>query len=163
MDKSNLIIWDFQHHCFTKRSRKQGLIFWIYHVETYHGSCIIATYFLSTVKEFKRSSRPKCWVYFASTSTWFVFKKTDIYMYRFCDSVSVILILCIKSDNSFMGDLLQDVNNYLKAVLYFLKASCFASGLILQNCLMVLNCERVLGYHSLNKRRLCWEASRQST
>lgn len=81
-------------------------------------------------------------------------------MYRFCDSVSVILILCIKADNSFMGELLQDVNNYLKAVLPFLKAWCVASGLILQNCLMVLNCERVLGCYSLNKRRLCWETSK---
>lgn len=62
-------------------------------------------------------------------------------MYRFCNSVSVILILCIKVDNSFMGELLQDVNNYLKAVLYFLKALHVSSGLILQNCLMVLNCE----------------------
>lgn len=83
-------------------------------------------------------------------------------MYRFCDSVSVISILCIKVDNSFMGELLQDVNE-IRAVLYFLKALCVASGLNLQNCLMVLNCERVLGYYSLNKRRLCWEASKQST
>lgn len=74
-------------------------------------------------------------------------------MYRFCDSVSVILILCSKVDNSFMGELLQAVNK-IRAVLYFLKASCVASGLIFQNC------EGVLGYYSLNKRRLCWETSR---
>lgn len=66
-------------------------------------------------------------------------------MYMFCDSVSVILILCIKVDNFFMGDLLQDVNK-IKAVLYFLKVLCVASGLILQNCLTALNCEGVLGY-----------------
>lgn len=77
-------------------------------------------------------------------------KKIDIYMYRSCDAVSVILILCIKVDNSFMGELLQGVNK-IRAVLYFLKASCVASGLIFQNC------EGVLGYYSLNKRRLCWE------
>lgn len=43
-------------------------------------------------------------------------------MYRFCDSVSVILILCIKVDNS-MSELLQGVNT-MRAVLYFLKALC---------------------------------------
>lgn len=84
-------------------------------------------------------------------------------MYRFCYSVSVVLILWIKVDNSFMGELLQDVSNYLKAVLHFLKALCVSSGLVLQNCWMVLNCERVLGYYSLNKNRLCWESSKQST
>lgn len=80
-------------------------------------------------------------------------------MYRVCDSVSVILILCIKVDNSFMGELLQGVSK-IRAVLYFLKALCVASGSVLQNCLMVLHCEGVLGYYSLNKKRLCWEASR---
>lgn len=98
----------------------------------------------------------------SSTSTLFVFKKIDIYAYRFCDSVCVILILCIKVDNSFIGELLQDVNK-IRAVLYFLKALCVAPGLILENCLMMLKCERVSGYYSLNKRRLCWEASKQST
>lgn len=98
----------------------------------------------------------------SSTSTLFVFKKIDIYAYRFCDSVCVILILCIKVDNSFIGELLQDVNK-IRAVLYFLKALCVAPGLILENCLMMLKCERVSGYYSLNKRRLCWEASKPST
>lgn len=44
-------------------------------------------------------------------------------MYRFCDSVSVILILCVKVDNSFMSELLQNVNT-MRAVLYSLKALC---------------------------------------
>lgn len=44
-------------------------------------------------------------------------------MYRLCHSVSVISILCIKVDKSFMGELLQDVNK-IRVVLYFLKALC---------------------------------------
>lgn len=146
-----MVIEQFQHHCFTRRSSKQGSIFLIYHVQIIMAFASLQHIWSVLSQNLKEALDPNIEYTFPVHLHDLYFKKIDIYMYRSCDSVSVILILCIKVDNSFMGELLQGVNK-IRAVLYFLKALCVASGLIFQNC------EGVLGYYSLNKRRLCWEA-----